>query len=57
MTNDPTTGRTTPSLFQKLINHDKVVAIIGSQSSKCSNAGAPIAESAGIAYPTTKGFL
>jgi branched-chain amino acid transport system substrate-binding protein len=36
------------TVFQKLINQDKVVAIIGSQSSKCSNAGAPIAEAAGI---------
>lgn len=34
--------------FQKLINQDKVAAIVGSQSSKCSNAGAPIAEAAGI---------
>lgn len=38
----------TATVFQKLINQDKVVAIIGSQSSKCSNAGAPIAESAKI---------
>jgi branched-chain amino acid transport system substrate-binding protein len=36
------------TVFQKLISQDKVVAIIGSQSSKCSNAGAPIAEAAGI---------
>jgi branched-chain amino acid transport system substrate-binding protein len=36
------------TVFQKLINQDKVSAIIGSQSSKCSNAGAPIAEAAGI---------
>ncbi|QEM67670.1 ABC transporter substrate-binding protein [Geobacter sp. FeAm09] len=36
------------TVFQKLINQDKVAAIIGSQSSKCSNAGAPIAEAAGI---------
>jgi len=36
------------TVFQKLINQDKVVAIIGSQSSKCSNAGAPIAEAAGV---------
>ena len=37
------------TVFQKLINQDRVLAIIGSQSSKCSNAGAPIAESAKIA--------
>lgn len=36
------------TVFQKLINQDKVLAIIGSQSSKCSNAGAPIAESAKV---------
>jgi branched-chain amino acid transport system substrate-binding protein len=36
------------TVFQKLISQDKVSAIIGSQSSKCSNAGAPIAEAAGI---------
>jgi branched-chain amino acid transport system substrate-binding protein len=36
------------TVFQKLISQDKVVAIIGSQSSKCSNAGAPIAEAAGV---------
>ena len=36
------------TVFQKLINQDRVLAIIGSQSSKCSNAGAPIAESAKI---------
>ncbi len=36
------------TVFQKLINQDKVLAIIGSQSSKCSNAGAPIAENAKV---------
>jgi branched-chain amino acid transport system substrate-binding protein len=36
------------TVFQKLIFQDQVLAIIGSQSSKCSNAGAPIAESAGV---------
>lgn len=36
------------TVFQKLISQDGVLAIIGSQSSKCSNAGAPIAESAKI---------
>jgi branched-chain amino acid transport system substrate-binding protein len=35
-------------VFQKLINQDQVLAVIGSQSSKCSNAGAPIAEAAGV---------
>jgi branched-chain amino acid transport system substrate-binding protein len=45
---DENKPETTATVFQKLINQDKVVAIIGSQSSKCSNAGAPIAESAKI---------
>lgn len=45
---DENKPESTATVFQKLINQDKVVAIIGSQSSKCSNAGAPIAESAGI---------
>jgi branched-chain amino acid transport system substrate-binding protein len=38
----------TATVFQKLISQDRVLAIIGSQASKCSNAGAPIAESAQI---------
>ena len=38
----------TATVFQKLINQDKVAAIVGSYTSKCSNAGAPIAEAAGI---------
>lgn len=38
----------TATVFQKLINQDRVVAIVGSYTSKCSNAGAPIAEAAGI---------
>ena len=38
----------TATVFQKLINQDKVLAIIGSYTSKCSNAGAPIAEDSGI---------
>jgi branched-chain amino acid transport system substrate-binding protein len=38
----------TATVFQKLINQDRVLAIIGSQASKCSNAGAPIAEAAKI---------
>ena len=38
----------TATVFQKLINQDKVLAIIGSYTSKCSNAGAPIAEASGI---------
>ncbi len=45
---DENKPESTATVFQKLINQDRVVAIIGSQSSKCSNAGAPIAESAGI---------
>lgn len=45
---DENRPESTATVFQKLINQDRVVAIIGSQSSKCSNAGAPIAESAGI---------
>jgi branched-chain amino acid transport system substrate-binding protein len=36
------------TVFQKLINQDKVLAIVGSYTSKCSNAGAPIAEASGI---------
>ncbi|NLI94092.1 MAG: ABC transporter substrate-binding protein [Peptococcaceae bacterium] len=35
------------NVFQKLINQDKVLGIIGPPTSKCANAGAPIAESAG----------
>lgn len=49
---DENKPESTATVFQKLINQDKVVAIIGSQSSKCSNAGAPIAESAKIAQVT-----
>ena len=45
---DENKPESTATVFQKLINQDKVLAIIGSQSSKCSNAGAPIAESARI---------
>lgn len=45
---DENKPESTATVFQKLINQDKVVAIIGSQSSKCSNAGAPIAERAKI---------
>ena len=45
---DENKPESTATVFQKLISQDKVVAIIGSQSSKCSNAGAPIAESAAI---------
>lgn len=45
---DENKPESTATVFQKLINQDKVLAIIGSQSSKCSNAGAPIAESAKI---------
>ncbi|MDO8643849.1 MAG: ABC transporter substrate-binding protein, partial [bacterium] len=45
---DENKPESTATVFQKLISQDKVVAIIGSQSSKCSNAGAPIAESAKI---------
>lgn len=39
----------TAAVFQRLIYQENVLAIIGSQSSKCSMAGAPIAESAGVA--------
>ncbi|MBP2654332.1 MAG: ethanolamine utilization protein EutJ [Firmicutes bacterium] len=46
---DENKPESTATVFQKLINQDKVLAIIGSQSSKCSNAGAPIAESAKVA--------
>jgi branched-chain amino acid transport system substrate-binding protein len=45
---DENKPESTATVFQKLINQDQVVAIIGSQSSKCSNAGAPIAEAAGV---------
>lgn len=45
---DENKPESTATVFQKLISQDKVVAIIGSQSSKCSNAGAPIAERAKI---------
>lgn len=45
---DENKPESTATAFQKLINQDKVLAIIGSQSSKCSNAGAPIAESAKV---------
>jgi branched-chain amino acid transport system substrate-binding protein len=45
---DENKPESTATVFQKLINQDKVLAIIGSQSSKCSNAGAPIAETAKI---------
>ncbi|WP_043485752.1 ABC transporter substrate-binding protein [Holophaga foetida] len=43
---DENKPESTATVFQKLISQDRVVAIIGSQSSKCSNAGAPIAEAA-----------
>ncbi|MBI4911683.1 MAG: ABC transporter substrate-binding protein [Acidobacteria bacterium] len=49
---DENKPESTATVFQKLINQDRVVAIIGSQSSKCANAGAPIAESAGIPQVT-----
>ncbi len=39
----------TASVFQRLIYQENVLGIIGSQASKCSLAGAPIAESAGVA--------
>lgn len=45
---DENKPESTATVFQKLLNQDRVLAIIGSQSSKCSNAGAPIAEAAGI---------
>ena len=34
------------NVFQQLINQDNVIGIIGPPTSKCANAGAPIAESA-----------
>ncbi len=49
---DQDTPQSTADVFQKLINQDNVVGIIGSQASKCSNAGAPIAESAGVVMIT-----
>jgi branched-chain amino acid transport system substrate-binding protein len=49
---DENKPESTATVFQKLINQDKVLAIIGSQSSKCSNAGAPIAEAARIPQVT-----
>jgi len=49
---DENKPESTATVFQKLISQDKVVAIIGSQSSKCSNAGAPIAESARVPQVT-----
>lgn len=49
---DENKPESTATVFQKLINQDRVLAIIGSQSSKCSNAGAPIAESAKIPQVT-----
>jgi len=49
---DENKPESTATVFQKLISQDKVVAIIGSQSSKCSNAGAPIAEAARIPQVT-----
>ncbi|MFZ5633852.1 MAG: ABC transporter substrate-binding protein [Bacillota bacterium] len=49
---DENKPESTANLFQRLINQDKVVAIVGSQASKCSNAGAPIAESAGVVQIT-----
>ena len=36
---DENKPESTATVFQKLINQDKVLAIIGSQTSKCSNAG------------------
>lgn len=49
---DENKPESTANVFQRLINQDKVVAIVGSQASKCSNAGAPIAESAGVVQIT-----
>ncbi len=49
---DENKPESTATVFQKLISQDRVVAIIGSQSSKCSNAGAPIAEAARIPQVT-----
>ncbi len=47
--NDP---KQTAAVFQKLITKDNVVAIIGDQASKCSMAGAPIAQSNGVPMVT-----
>lgn len=49
---DENKPESTATVFQKLINQDQVLAVIGSQSSKCSNAGAPIAEGAGVPQVT-----
>lgn len=45
---DENKPESTASVFQKLITQDQVVAIIGSQSSSASNAGAPIANDAKV---------
>lgn len=45
---DENKPESTATVFQKLVFQDNVLAIVGSQSSKCSLAGAPIAESAGV---------
>ena len=47
--NDP---KQTAAVFQKLITKDEVLAIIGDQASKCSMAGAPIAQSNGVPMVT-----
>ncbi|MFO7171947.1 MAG: ABC transporter substrate-binding protein [Bacillota bacterium] len=45
---DQNSPEQTASVFQKLIHQDQVVAFIGSQSSKATNAGAPIANDAKV---------
>ncbi|BDG62413.1 ABC transporter substrate-binding protein [Caldinitratiruptor microaerophilus] len=45
---DENKPESTANVFQKLINQDKVIAIIGSQSSSATNAGAPIANDAKV---------
>jgi len=45
---DENKPESTASVFQKLISQDQVIAIIGSQTSSASNAGAPIANDAKV---------
>lgn len=45
---DENKPESTANVFQKLIYQDNVLAIVGSQSSKCTLAGVPIAEAAGV---------
>ncbi len=47
--NDP---KQTAAVFQKLITKDNALVVIGDQASKCSMAGAPIAQSNGVPMVT-----